>query len=937
LSLQHGLHLGSWYPRLGISGPIIKGKAWFSDTFYSAYTESLVTGLPSGQNTRSGLLGSNLFHAQVNLRPSNILFADFLINIDNEGRVGLSPLNPVSTTSSVHTRQYFGSIKDQISFSRGALVEFGYAHNEFLNTQTPQGQGFYIITPQGNSGNYFGHSTQQASRDEGRAHVYFPEFQFLGLHQVEAGVDADRLYYAGDFRRTGYEVFGNSGQLISQTVFPAPAIFHTSDAEIASWALDNWHVSNRFLVTLGLRQDWDRRLAALAWSPRAGFAWSPFASGRTRISGGYALTHDAVTMDILGQPLDEVAVTTFYNANGAPVSPAASTTFTLGNSPLVLPRATNWNFDVDHQVSPHIYAALKYLRRRGSDGFAFINTLAPNAPPSLLPLPTDYIPGIYQLENVRRDDYDSVQFSIRQTFSGQYEWMAAYTRSRALSNAVLDQNTAQPLQVLPTLVPMPWDAPNRFLAWTYLPLPWRNWAISALADMRSGFPFSVRDQNGTVIGPVDSYRYPLNFDLNLAIERMVTLHGYRFALRGGVNNLTNQLNPTAVNNVVGAPRYLQFLGGEGRHFVVRIRFFGRAEAAPVAARRAPEKPAAQPVTPANPAQPATAPAPAETTPRAVATIYGNTGLWKVFSADTLSRHQFAASIWYDRINRNPGELVVSTFGFGGAVGLTNRLELGISLEADREVTTGRPDQLSFGQQALGFFGNKTPGSAPLSSELMPGSSKVPQLRSPATPTGALTGAAGYFNLYPFAGLVSSGSAMGDVLFGLKIKLLSESNGAPFGLAIRPYFDLPIHKAITFLETHPVGTADLQGGADGIISKNIGDNAELFLNAGYRYISQPVHVSVFRLAKDAPLGFGITVPRSTRIQFVAESTADVFIGAHTPNTTFGAQDPVDLTVGARGSLKRSFTFSAGYRRPLNQFGGNKNGFVLSFGFTSRNRF
>ena len=155
--------------------------------------------------------------------------------------------------------------------------------------------------------------------------------------------------------------------------------------------------------------------------------------------------------------------------------------------------------------------------------------------------------------------------------------MASYTRSRALSDAVLDQNTAQPLQVLPDFVPMPWEAPNRLLAWAYLPLPWKNWSVSALADMRSGFPFSVRDQTGLIVGPVDSYRYPLNFDLNLAIERMVTFHGYRFALRGGVDNLTDHGNPTAVNNVTGRPNSCNFSENEGRHYVVRIRFFGHAK------------------------------------------------------------------------------------------------------------------------------------------------------------------------------------------------------------------------------------------------------------------------------------------------------------------------------------------------------------------------
>ena len=199
------------------------------------------------------------------------------------------------------------------------------------------------------------------------------------------------------------------------------------------------------------------------------------------------------------------------------------------------------------------------------------------------------------------------------------------------------------------------------------------------------------------------------------------------------------------------------------------------------------------------------------------------------------------------------------------------------------------------------------------------------------PTGALTGAAGYFDLFPFAGFVSSASAAGDILFGVKISLLSEAKGAPLSIAVRPYFDLPIHKAIAFLETHPVGTADLQGGFDGIVSRDVGDLAELILNAGYRYVSQPAHISVYRLASDVPLGFALVLPRSARMQLVAEANADIFVGSRTPNTTFGAEDPVDLTFGPRATFGRRFTICAGYRRPLNQFGGDKNGFVVSLGY------
>jgi hypothetical protein len=577
LSIQHGFRLGNWYPRWGFSGPIVRGRAWFSDNLDLEYNQALVPGLPSGQNTNSHWAGSNLLHTQLNLTPSHILFGDFLINFDNQGRSGLGALSPVSTTTTVHTREYFASIKDQVYLGRGVLVEFGYARNEFSNVQTPQGQGLYVFSPAGVSGNYFVTSTQTASRDQGILHTYLPQFQVAGSHQLEVGADGDLLHYHGEFHRTGYEVTNVAGQILSETLFRGLGIFRLSDVEMSSFLLDTWRISKRFQLNLGVRQDWDQRVDSYAVSPRLAFSWAPVASGRTKLSGGYSVTHDTVTLDMLGRPLDQIAATTTFNPDGTPAGTPALTSFILGNAQLKLPQAANWSLNLDRQWPARIYTTAKYLRRRGTDEFAFVNTLAPNGPPSLLPLSNGASPGIYQLTNLRRDDFDSVQVSVRQALAGQYEWMASYTRSRAQSNVIIDPNSAQALQVLPNFAPMPWDSPNRILGWGYFPLPLKNFSASVLADMRSGFPFSVRQQNGMISGTVDSYRYPINFNLNVAIERMMAFHGYRFALRVGVDNLTNQANPTAVNNVVGSPQYLQFFGKEGRHFVLRIRFYGRAK------------------------------------------------------------------------------------------------------------------------------------------------------------------------------------------------------------------------------------------------------------------------------------------------------------------------------------------------------------------------
>ncbi len=574
LQFQQGVRLGNWYPRLGLSGPIARGHAWFSDTLDFGYNTSLVTGLPSGQNTRGGWAGSNLLHSQVNVTAQNILYADFLVNLDNEGRVGLGVLDPVSTTQTVRTREYFGSLKDQVYLGGRSLWEFSYAHNAFSDSATPQGQSLYIYSPQGRAGNYFVNSAQTASRDQGSIHGYAPQFRFAGMQEIEAGVDGDLLRYDGNFRRTGYELLGLSGQVLSQTSFFGPGRFTVHDTQEAAWVQDTWRISKRLQVDAGLREDWDRLVSAMGWSPRLALSWAPFSSGHTRIAGGYAITHDEVPLEPFGRPYDQNAATILYNG-GVPSGQPVITTFVPGTG-LQLPRAANWSLSVDHQFSTRLTLSMAYLRRRGSEGLDFVNTLALDAPPSLLPLPNASSPGRYQLASMRRDDFDSVKIAVHQTFSGQFEWMAWYTRSGAESNAVLDPNVLTPLQVIPALVPVPWDSPNRFLGWTYAPLPWKDWAVSVLAEARSGFPFSVVQETGIVSGGVDSYRYPFHLDLNVALERMITLRGYRFALRGGVNNLTNSKNSTAVNNVVGSPQFLQFLGNEGRHFVVRVRFFGRA-------------------------------------------------------------------------------------------------------------------------------------------------------------------------------------------------------------------------------------------------------------------------------------------------------------------------------------------------------------------------
>jgi hypothetical protein len=576
LDTHGGLHIGDWTPRAGFSGPLVRGRAWFSDSFNGEYNRGYVSGLPAGQDTNAFWTPGNLFHAQANLTPANILYGDFLSDFAYQAHSGLGPLDPVSTTVEMRSTEWLGAVRDTQSWGRGTVLETGFGWLAAGNRGSPRGTAPYLLTPNGRMGNYFAGWVTHGRRAQFFAKAFTPAVHFAGRHQLQFGTDVQRLGYSADVHRTEFEIVGLSGLPSSTTSFPGSGNFSQPDTAVALFASDHWQPHARLAIDLGLREDWFESTHGAGLAPRISLAWSPAASGHTKLTAGYAILHQPPSLALLARPLDQQAVTTPYDAAGVPQTPLV-TAFRMGGN-LAMPRFANWSAGLERAFGHSLSARAEWLRKRGRDGLVYAS-----ATPSALVDPGGVgykVGGTYVLSNQRRDDYDEAAIVVRQSFGDQYEWMASYVRSRAVSNAVLDLGIDQPQQVAANSGPMPWDAPNRLLSWAYLPFPFlnrKNWALSCLADWRSGFPFSIVDTNGVVSGPVDSHRYPSAFDLNLYVERRVTLRGYRLALRGGVNNATGHRNPTSVNNTIASPNFLRFYGDEGRHFVVRIRVLGKSK------------------------------------------------------------------------------------------------------------------------------------------------------------------------------------------------------------------------------------------------------------------------------------------------------------------------------------------------------------------------
>jgi outer membrane receptor protein involved in Fe transport len=557
---RRGLSINNWTPRATLSGPLSKKRAWFFEAADGEYGLKIISELPRGADRSSAWRLSNLAKAQVNLSSSDILTASFLLNRFHSDHAGLSRFNPLETTLNQSESAYLLSLKEQSYLSKRALVEFGLSISQFSKSEIPLGQMPYVITPEGARGNFFRAAQRRARRIQWIASAIFPAVDWRGKHEFKFGVDIDRITYAQSYERRPITILREDGTLARRITFPGAISFQKNNLELSGFAQDRWSLTDRLLLELGLRLDWDEVLRATSASPR--IASSYLLTDKTKIAAGVGVFADATDLDLITRSLAGQRTDYFYASAGKTLrrEPLLSI-FRVNEAALKRPRLINCSAELERKLPASLYLRVEFIKKRGQRGFAFIN----NASQAL---------NLFELSNSGRDRYSAIQITLRRDFKGGHYLLASYTRSRARSNAVLDFSLDNPIFSQQAGGRLPWDAPNRLMAWGWLPLV-KGFDLAYWLEWRDGFPFSVIDQDQQIVGPPNSRRLPDYFSLNTHVERRFRLFGFQWALRVGFNNLTNRDNPTGVNNNIDSPQFLTLGGLQHRTFLGRIRLLGR--------------------------------------------------------------------------------------------------------------------------------------------------------------------------------------------------------------------------------------------------------------------------------------------------------------------------------------------------------------------------
>ena len=539
-------------PRATFTGPLVKDRVAFTQSFEYRFVRTPVNSLPALQ--RDTKLESFDSFSQLDLKinqqqTATVSFALFPQKLDY---LGLNTFTPQPSTPDLHQRGYQASLQHHYLTQSGSLLTSQVAYESFNADLSPNSSDPYRLLVETTEGGFFNVQRRRSDRTEWQETFQSHPRNFFGTHQLKAGLDFSHSSYNGRQQFAPVEIVGTSGNALERISFGAPTTFHVGQSEFAGFAGDEWIPSSRLTIDLGLRFDHDSITKTIEPAPRAGLTLALTGNRRTLLKAGIGVFYDRVPLNIPAFPLFPGRTISILNSEGADVSSTPYVNQVDG--PLRNPRSHAWNIEVDQEVLETLLLRVSYQQRNTLDDFILNPTTFGSS-------------GELTLSNSGHDSYREFQVtSVYKVHGNTLNF--SYVRSKSYGDlndfnqffgndpeAVIQPNESGRL---------PFDAPNRFLVWGEIAGPWKL-SISPVFDLHTGFPYSVENELREFVGLRNDQRFPAfnSFDLQVLRNVKLPFRGKnRTAKIGiGVFNLFNHFNPRDVQNDLDSPRFGEFFNG----------------------------------------------------------------------------------------------------------------------------------------------------------------------------------------------------------------------------------------------------------------------------------------------------------------------------------------------------------------------------------------
>jgi hypothetical protein len=571
--------IDSFRPRVTLSGPIVRDRVFFLQSFEYRLGRIHVPSLASGRDSSISENFNSFTQVDLIANKNNRLKFIAAIFPQKIRYLGLNTFNPQEVTPNVKRHGSLFSVSEQAIFGDASFLTSSLSYRGSKVNVFAQGLEPLTVLPDGNTGNYFADTDRQSGRVQWQETYFAKTFALAGQHSIKLGTEFDRTNLSGIFRSRSILIRRRDQTLSQRIDFGRPGTLDRNINEFDSFIQDRWVVNKTLTIDGGLRFDRDGIAERNNVAPRFSMLYLPFKNGRTIIRGGVGLFYDRVSLSIadlesFDQETDDSStlehstrftqlprrtVTTFA-ADGISILDGPRFFRNVVSAQLKDPRSVRWSLQLDHAFTRNLTARIGYLNRSSSNDLILIPRVGRFN--SLL------------LDSVGRARYQELQVLGTYKSNRLGKWTASYTWSRAQGDLNTADNYLGDLRAL-VVRPneygtLPWDAPHRFLAFGQLTAPF-GLTVSPAVELRSGFPFSAVNDRLDFVGPRNQAG---RFHPFLSVDAQVTkdfivprfipkFDGKKARIGAAVFNLTNHFNPRDVQNNMGSLRFGQFFNSLG--------------------------------------------------------------------------------------------------------------------------------------------------------------------------------------------------------------------------------------------------------------------------------------------------------------------------------------------------------------------------------------
>jgi hypothetical protein len=571
--------IGATTPRIAVGGPIKKDKLFFFQSFEYRFIRTQVESLPEAERDIRLESFDSFSRVDYNVNSSNRLAVSLSIFPEKIDGYNLNTFNPLETTANFHQRGWFFAVNEQATFGGGALLQSSLSAKQFDVDIYGNDAGPYEIAPERRFGGFFDRQRRASRRYEWLEVLNLPAREWHGQHALKFGLNLSRTTFDGSDVSRPISIIRADGMRSERIEFAGLGQLGRDNTEVSAFAQDKWTASRHLTLDFGVRFDRDGVGRENNFAPRLGFVVSPFQSARTILRGGLGLFYDKIPLGVgVFDQYQDFVVTTFA-PDGVTVSDGPRTfRNVVENGDFKNPYSVAWNLQLDQDITDRLLLRLGYEERRTRRDF-IIEPIFGVAGDDLLLLKND--------GNAR---YREFQVAGRYRLQEKHQLFAAYVRSRAVGDTN-DFNTYFGNVRNPVIRPneftlQPFDAPHRLLFWGDIGLP-KQIIATPVVDWRTGFPFSLLDQEQDFVGGRNrGGRFPPFFSLDLQVTKYLRVpvpnwkvvpaqfRGKKYGGRVGIKffNVTNHWNPRDVQNNLDSQSFGTFYNSVGRSIRLKFEF-----------------------------------------------------------------------------------------------------------------------------------------------------------------------------------------------------------------------------------------------------------------------------------------------------------------------------------------------------------------------------